>query len=162
MQSCPPQTVLGHEEPFALQFSIFMPNRVGQFCDLLGSLSQNDIELLGVSVVDSTDWAVLRIIGSDPGHTREVLRRGSYNFTESEVLLVELEQSETLQRACQCLLQAEINVHFAYALTIQNHNHPVIALHVDDHILACQILTRHAFVLLGQEDLADPGRDNDK
>lgn len=158
MQSCPTQTAQDHEEPVALQFSVFVPNRVGRFCDLLESLSQNNIELLGVSVVDSTDWAVMRIICSDPGHLAEVLRRGSYDFTESDVLLVELEQGDTLQHACQCLLRAEINVNFVYALTIQNHNHPVMTLHVDDSILASQILTRHDFILLGHEDLADPGK----
>ena len=79
MQPKPSQTARGHEEPFALQFSVFMPNRVGQFCELLDTFDKNNIELVGISVVDSTDWAVIRMVCTDPNHTREVLMLRSHD-----------------------------------------------------------------------------------
>lgn len=145
-----------HQEPFAVQFSVFLPNRVGQFQELLGHFAEHEISLVGVSVVDSTDWAVVRMIFDQPGHARHLLAEGNQSFTESEVLLIELHCDNALQEVLQHLLRAEINVHFAFPLTIRSHGNAVLALHVDDTTLATQVLTRHEFNLLGNEDLADP------
>lgn len=161
MQLKQPQTARNHEEPFAIQFSVFMPNRVGQFCDLLEAFDRNSIELLGVSVVDSTEWAVVRMVLADPGHAREVLKLNSHDFTESKVLLVELHDEDALRQTCSHLLQAEISVDFAYPLTIRSQGNPVMVFHVDDDVVATQTLMRHNFILLGSEDLADPGGIND-
>ncbi len=157
MQPNPSQTARGHEEPFALQFSIFMPNRVGQFCEILDTFEKNNIELAGISVVDSAEWAVIRMVFTDPNHAREVLKLHSHDFIESHILLVEIHDDDTLRQVCSCLLQAEINVHFVYPLTIQSHGNPVMVFHVDDNVIATQVLTKHNLILLGSEDLFDPG-----
>jgi len=60
------QTERGHEEPFSIQFSLFLANRVGQMRDLLSLLSENQIALLGCSIVDSCDWSVVRLIPDFP------------------------------------------------------------------------------------------------
>jgi hypothetical protein len=151
------QTARSHEEPFAVQFSVFMPNRVGQFLEFLDALAPKDIQLVGVSVVDSSDWAVVRMIFLQPNHAREILKSTGHSFTESEILLVELISDETLREVCSHLLRGEINLHFAYPLTIRRHGNPVMALHVDDTILARDILLRHGITLVGWEDLTDPG-----
>lgn len=150
------QTARSHEEPFAVQFSVFMPNRVGQFLELLDAVAPKDVQLVGVSVVDSTDWAVVRMVFTQPDHAREILKTAGHSFTESEVLLVELASDETLREVCSYLLRGEINVHFAFPLTIRRHENPVMAFHVDDTILARSILQRHGLTLVGWEDLADP------
>jgi hypothetical protein len=149
------RTARGHEEPFAVQFSVFLANRVGQLHELLTLLGQKGVPVLGVSVVDSTDWAVIRTVLGDPAKGRQILRDAALPFTESEVLLVELSGRDPLAKAAGHLLQAEINVHFAYPLTVRSHDAPVIVLHVDDNVLAVELLRRHGFALLGHEDLAD-------
>ena len=156
MQSGIFQTARSHEEPFARQFSIFMPNRVGQFLELLDIFAEKEIRVVGVSVVDSTDWAVVRTIFTDPDHAREILKTSGHSYTENEVILVELQSDDSLRDVCGHLLRAEINVHFAYPLTIRRHDHPVMAFHVDDTILGTQTLIRHGMTLIGNEDLADP------
>ena len=156
MQPNPSQTARGHEEPFSVQFSIFMPNHVGQFLTILELLDEKDIEVIGMSIVDSTDWGVLRLVVLDPNHAREVFREQGYNFTEREILLVEMPPGVFLLDICANLLQAEINISTTYALTYRSHENPVIALNVDETTLAIQILIRHGLTLLGSEDLSDP------
>jgi hypothetical protein len=150
------ETETSHEEPFAIQFSVFMPNRVGQLGELLDLLAAKQVRLVGVSVVDSTDWAVIRMICTDANRAREVLRSSGHSFTESEVILVELETDNALREVCGHLLRGEINVHFAFPLTIRSHDNAVMALHVDDEVLARSILVRHKLTVLGWEDLSDP------
>ena len=150
------QTARSHKEPFARQFSVFLPNRVGQFLELLDLFAAKEISVVGVSVVDSTDWAIVRMIFNNPNHAREILKTSGHSYTESEVILVELQSENSLRDVCGHLLQAEINVHFVYPLTIRSHDYPVMAFHVDDSILATHILIRQDLTLLGSEDLADP------
>lgn len=151
------KTARSHEEPFAVQFSVFMPNRVGQFLELLDALAPKDVQIVGVSVVDSSDWAVVRLVFNQPGQAREILKTAGNSFTESEILLVEMVGDETLRVVCNHLLHGEINLQFAYPLTIRRHGNPVMAFHVDDTILARDILIRHGLTLVGWEDLNDPG-----
>ncbi len=148
-------TARGHEDPFAVQFSLFLANRVGQLKDLLDVLAQKSLTVVGISIVDATDWAVIRMILSDPNKAREVFKEHSLPFTESPVLLVCLDEDAALARACALLMQVEVNLHFAYPLTIRCEDHPVIVLHVDDNDTATSMLMRHGFVLLGEEDLAN-------
>ncbi len=150
------RTAEGHSEPFALQFSVFLANRVGQLHELLEALSEKKLTVLGISVVDSTDWAVVRLILDDPNVGRAALQQRSLPFTESEVLLVELADPHSLSEVCAHLLRAEINVHFAYPLALCARGTPIMVFHVDDNVLAIEMLRRHDFTLLGHEDLGHP------
>ncbi len=156
MASAKEQTKRGHEEPCATQFSVFLVNRIGQLGELLRMFDEEQLVTMGMSVIDSTDWAVLRVVFSDPGKGRVILKREDYRFTESSVLLVEMPTQETLTDVCSLLMRAELSIHFAYTLAEHSRGNPVMVLHVDDHTLACHALTRHGYTLLGDEDLADP------
>ncbi len=107
------QTARSHEEPFAVQFSVFLTNRVGQLKDLLDVFAEKDVSMVGMSVVDSTDWAVIRMVLSDPNKGRELLRSHSLPFTESSVLLIQLSNEDALSDVCGLRLQAGINGHFS-------------------------------------------------
>jgi len=150
------QTERGYEEPVAVQFSVFLANRVGQLQELLDRLGQEQVEPLGLSIVDSTDWAVIRIVFSEPDKARAIFQKHRLAFTESRVLLVELEGKDAMSEICGHLVRAEINIHFAYPLTIRSHARPVMVFHVDDSVHARRVLVSHGLTLLGHEDLAEP------
>ncbi len=149
------QTARGHEDPINVQFSIFLANRVGRLKECLAMLKNNDINLLGCSVVDSCDWGVIRMVTDDPNKTREKLKDDNIPHTESMVLLAVLETPDTLAEILDLLIRAEINLSFAYPLAMEREGHPVMAFHVDDDVLASHLLTRHGLTLLGREDLSD-------
>jgi len=156
MEAYEPQTAKGHEEPFAVQFSIFLPNRIGQLRDFLALFAGKELQVLGLSVVDATDWAVIRIVFSDPNKAREILKSRELPFAESQVLLIALRDDNALINICELLLRAEINIHFAFPLAKQFNDQPVMVLHVEDPVVARQMLIKHGLVLLGDEDLAEP------
>jgi hypothetical protein len=150
------ETMRGYEEPFGVQFSIFFANRVGQFKDLLDFAAEKGLYLLGLSIVDSCDWSVVRAVFSDPNKARAMLQDNKFSFTESTVLLAVLDEDDALPHIFELLLRAEINMYFVYPLMIQHANHPVMVIHVDDDVTASHLLVRHKLTLLGREDLADP------
>jgi len=148
MSTREPLTQRGYETPFVAQFSLFLSNRVGRLNQLLEILEEDDVEMAGISVVDSTEWAVVRMVFTAPDRAREVLRRRNIPFTEGELLAVVLDEPRAFHKACKALVAAELNIDFAYPLLLESEGRPVLAFHVDDHVLASQVLIRHGFELL--------------
>ncbi len=156
MTRLPTQTEKRYKTPTAMQFSIFLANRVGQLKEMLDFMVSQDVAIVGLSIVDSTDWAVIRLVfqGSEKG--KAALRKHNTPFTESEVLLVRLSGQDSMAAICGLLLRAEINVHFAYPLIVQHQGLPIMVFHVDDLGASREVLLRHHITLLGEEDLS-PG-----
>jgi hypothetical protein len=153
-------TELGYEPPRNVQFSVFIDNRVGQLLELLSVFDRQALVVAGFSIIDSADYAVVRIVTSKSDLARRLLQRHKHPFSENDILAVELASNQTLQRLCSCLLQAELNIHHAYPLQVQPRGLPVIALHTDDQTMASQVLVRKLFTLLGENDLGDNASHN--
>ena len=153
MTTSGPQIERAYETPFIRQFNIFMPNRVGRLSELLTTLDEAEVEVAGMSVVDSADWAVVRMIFTDVGKARVKLTGAGVAFTESDVLAVTLHDIDTLSQVCKALVAAELNIQFAYPLFLRHNDYPVLVFHTDDHILSAKILTKRGFILLDHEDM---------
>ena len=104
-------------------------------------------------MVDSTEWAVVRMVFTDIGKARAILSRHGIAFTESQTLAVVLEEPETFRQVCKLLVAAELNITFAYPLLLQRNGRPVLVFHVDDELVATNVLTKHGFTLLDHEDV---------
>lgn len=143
------------QPPRNVQFSVFLDNRVGKLLELLEVFHGQSLMLAGFSILDSADHAVVRIITSHSDLARRLLSRNELPFSEAEVLVVELDEHRTLSMACKALLTAELNIHYVYPLVVRPRGNAAIALHIDDHHVACQILRRRLFTLLGENDLGE-------
>jgi hypothetical protein len=152
----PPQTMsgAGFELTRVRQFTVFLENRVGRLQGLLRAFEESAGAICALSIEESADSALIRIICSEPELGRETLRKGGFSFSESELLAVELPKRnrQPLVAICTALLAAEINIHYAYPL-LRRPDGPAIALYVEDPTLAAQLLIRKGFTLLGESDL---------
>ena len=86
--------------------------------------------------MESSDFAVVRVIPSNADAARRLLRRQNLPFSECDLLIVELGEGHSLSSMCIYLLGVELNIHFAYPLMIREEGGPTIALAVDDRTLA--------------------------
>ena len=152
----PPQTQhgAGFELTRVRQFTVFLENRVGRLQGLLRAFEEQAGKICGLSIEESADSALVRIICSDPELGRDALHKGGFSFAESELLAVELprKSKQPLMAICAALLTAEINIHYAYPLLQRPHG-PTLALYVEDPTLAAQLLIRKGFTLVGESDL---------
>jgi len=153
-QMTPQHTAQSYTPPSVRQFSVFLENKVGRLLDLLRLFDEApNVHLCGLSVLESSDHAVVRLIPSNASLTQTLLREHGVTFSILDLLVVELGESQSISRMCLCLLGAELNIRFAYPLLSSSDGRPTIALAVDDHILAGQILRKKSFRLLGEHDL---------
>ena len=152
----PPQTETGAGfEPTRLrQFTVFLENRVGRLGTLVRALEETAGRVCALSIEESADSALVRLICADPDTSRDALQEAGFGFSESEVLAVELPRRtrQPLISICSALLAAEINIHYVYPLLVRPHG-PALALYVEDPTLAAQLLIRKGFTLIGESDL---------
>ena len=149
----PLDTTQGYCPPTAVQFSVFLSNKVGKMLDLTEHFDDAQVALCAFSVHEASDHAVVRLITSDSKQARSILKDNGFPFSEHEILLVELTDGHTLSKLCLYLLGAEINIAFAYPLMHNASEDPAIAIAVEDPTLAGQILRRKGFQMLGECDL---------
>ena len=151
------ETSQRYEPPCCTQYSCFLSNRVGRLLELVEVFDGHALQMVALSIIDSADHAVVRLVTSNGDLASRLLTRNHIPYSAAEILVCELQpdQGLTLIYLCKSLLCAEINIHYAYPLMVRPHGAPTIAIHTDNQILAGQILRRKLFTLLGENDLGD-------
>ena len=146
----------GFEPTRIRQFTIFLENKVGRLQQLVRVFEEQETRIVALSIEESGDAALVRIICDSPDLGKEILAQHGFPFGETDILAVELPK-RTLQpliAICSAMLSAEINIHYAYPLLLRPHG-PTLALYVDEPTLAAQIMIRKGFKLIGESDLRD-------
>ncbi|MEO6848233.1 MAG: acetolactate synthase [Chthoniobacterales bacterium] len=137
------------------QFSVFLPNKVGALLEIVKLLNEHAIIVLALSILDSSETAIVRIVVSDPDPARELFHEHDIAYSICDLLAVELrEGAADLAKVLSSLLKAEVNVFFSYSLLIRPRDKTVLALHLDDMECASAVLRGDGFRLLTQADLS--------
>jgi hypothetical protein len=141
--------------PLVRQFSVFLENKCGRLLDFIRLFEQTNIHILGLSVVDTTDSAVVRMVVDDPDKADEVFHQNLIPFSDTDLIVVELPRGpDGLTGLLTSLLQAEINIYYTYSLIVRPKDRPLLALHVEDNDLAADVLARNGVTTLIQADLS--------
>lgn len=98
------------------QFSIFLVNKPGVLAQVTGALAKAKVDMIALTLVDSSEHGVLRIVCTDKAEkVRRVLGRAHDQFTETEVLALDLSNKPGVFAAVADKLAAEhININYAY------------------------------------------------
>jgi hypothetical protein len=149
----PTETTTAGRPDTVIQFSIFTPNRLGRLHDLIGLLGAHDVHVLALMVLDTTDSSIIRVVMDDPDRARDLLVREAFCFTESKLVVVEVNPTE-LSRLMAALLEAELNIDYLYSFIPHPQGKSILALRMEDNDLAEQALHRHQFRTLKQSDIS--------
>lgn len=146
--------IIDHGEPVR-QFSVLLPNRAGAFAAMVKLLRTHSIEVIGLSVQDSRDATVARIVVSDPDATEQLFMEKGIPHTTCELVVIAMrEAGPGLLQCLDSLMIAETNIDFAYALMPSPEGQSLLALHVEDYEFAVAILHQSGFKLMYQEDIS--------
>jgi len=98
-----------------VQFSVFLINKPGVLASVTGALAKARVNILALTLMDSMEHGVLRIVCENPDPAREVLRTAHDRWTETEVLIIELRNEPgAFARVAEKLADAHINISYAY------------------------------------------------
>jgi hypothetical protein len=141
--------------PLVRQFSVFLETKVGALLDLSRSLGEANVHICGISVVDTADASVVRMVVDDPDRCREALHRALIPSSESGLVVVELPQGpEQFGLVLRQLVAAEVNIQYTYSLMVRPREKALLALHCEDADFACDVLSRSGFAVLQQKDIS--------
>ena len=135
------------------QFVIYAEHKVGWLNDFVSMLKDENIDILAISVLDTTDSAVIRLIPNYPKDLARLLKSLSISFTERMVLAVELDKEDSLQILTKALLRAEINIHYVYSFMHQPNGKPIVAIAMEDEDTAEDVLKSYHLKVLSQDEL---------
>src|SRR5436853_985267 len=146
-----PRTSSKRDGPLITQFSVFLANKVGAMHDILKMLNAHDYHVMAMSVSESTDSAIARVVVSDPDGVEKLFRQNNIAFGMCEVVVVEMREVATeLSKLFAALFMGEVNVHFTYPLLMRPRGQAALAIHVDDNDCAISVLAGDGFKLLSQ------------
>ncbi len=149
------QTLQAVDGPRVRQFSVFLKNKVGALLEVVRMLNQHRVDVVGLSVQDSTDSSIVRLVVSDPDAVEQLFKEHDIAFGVCEMVVAELDEVSTdLCRILASLLAAEVNIFFSYPLLTRPNGRAVLALHVEDHECAASVLGGDGFKLLSQLDIS--------
>lgn len=136
------------------QFSVFAENRLGRLYDLTSLLKGNDVHIMGITVLDTTDSAIVRLIVDDPEKARELMINNDFPYVECDVLAVEVSDESQLKDVLAALFEAEINIHYIYSFIKRPDGRCALAINAEDDDVASQALATRGFRVLTQRDIA--------
>lgn len=149
-------TARGRDYPTICQFTVFLENRVGVLLGLVRRFRGTRVRIMAISIIDSTECCILRMVLSHPEQGREILERAGLAMIESDLICLELNNSEQpLLEVCTALLRAEVNLVQTYPLMIQNSERTLVAVMVDNTEIAQQTLAQQGFNMLTENELMD-------
>ena len=150
------ETLHGRNWPSVTQFSVFLENRVGQLLEVIRAFHGSKVKIVGLTISDSADCSILRLVLSHPEQGREILERAGLALIESDLIGVELPPGDqALLRICTALLQAEVNIIQAYPILSRPHGRPAVALMVDNIEMGMETLAEKGFTMIAEADLAE-------
>src|SRR5436305_14270300 len=88
------------------QFSVFAENRLGRLFDLTALLKDNNVHIVAITVLDTTDSAIVRLLVDDPDKARELMVNNDYPYTECSVLAIEINDESQFKGVLAALFEA--------------------------------------------------------
>ncbi len=99
----------------AKQISVFLENKPGRMANVLSALAQEKVNLVALTIMDSHEHSVLRLVSDDVDKTRQVIKDANFPYTETDVVLIELRnQPGALAHVCEQLAGDHVNIEYAY------------------------------------------------
>ncbi len=124
------------------QVSVFVGNETGRLVDMLTPLARHQIDILALSIADSADFGIVRMVVSDTEGAVKALHESGFTLRVNEVLSYELPQTPggLLRSVAEPLAQAGINLEYSYAFVQSGMGKATVVLKVSDLEKAEQLL----------------------
>ena len=136
------------------QLSVFVENKQGALVNITRALAENGVNIRALSIADTKDFGILRIIVNDTAHAFDVLGAEGYLVKATEVLGVKIgDEPGKLSKALDVLDQNGIFLEYLYAFMSRTEKHAYVVLRVEDNNKAETVLEQNGFHLITDKDV---------
>ena len=136
------------------QLTVFVENKKGTVVSVTDIPSRNNINLRALSIAETQDFGILRLIVSDEAAAEKVLKENGYLIKVVDTVGVKIgDQPGKLTAALSVLDKADINVEYLYAFMARTEKHAYVVLRVEDNAAAEAALTEAGFHMISEADI---------
>lgn len=128
---------------FIEQISVFIENREGRLAEVTAILRDADVNIRALSLADTTDFGVLRLITNDNDTAEKVLEKEGFKVGRTQVLAVEVvDEPGGLNKILDPFFENEVNLEYMYAFANPKSKNVIMIFRFDDHDKALKILAQ--------------------
>lgn len=126
------------------QLSVFLENREGRLDEVLKILAENDVNIVALSLADTSDYGMLRMIVSEPDKGRTALKQEGITAMLTDVVALRVPHATgSLSKAMHQIVEGKVNLEYMYAFA--NGSDAAAVLKSDDPDKVVEILTENGF-----------------
>ena len=136
------------------QLTVFVENKQGSLVAITEMLSENNINIRALSIAETEDFGILRLIVNDEAKAEKVLKEEDYLIKTVDVVGVKIgDEPGKLTSALDVLDKADINVEYLYAFMARTEKHAYVVLRVENNETAEKALENAGFHLITEADI---------
>ena len=137
------------------QLTVFVQNSKGTIVSVTDILAKNDINIRALSIAETKDFGILRLIVNNNQKATNLLQENGYLIKAIDVIGVKIgDKPGELASALSVLDKADINVEYLYAFMARTEKHAYVVLRVEENSLAENALVNAGFKLVTEQDVA--------
>ena len=134
------------------QLSVFLENKTGHLNQILSGLAKNNINIIALTVADSSDYGILRAIVSDPEKAMEALRAEHFTVRVQEILSLEMGAAPgSMSHILDLFTAADICIEYVYAFSFGSKS--ILMIRTDNCEKAIEIINSNGLKSIREEDL---------
>ncbi len=138
------------------QISVFLENKKGRLIAITDCLSRNNINIRALSIADTTDFGIIRMIVDNPELAYTSLKKDGITVIESDVLAVQIPNIPGgMNKVLKLLWEAGVNLEYSYAFFGNDPQYAILILKVDKKSEAIEVLKKADIKLLSNEELSE-------
>lgn len=145
----------GESRMFAKQLTVFIENRAGRLSEVLGVLKDNNVSILSLSLADTTEFGLLRLIVDNATLGKEKLSENGFSSLLSDVSIIQIPHKVgSLQALLEIIDKNGVNIEYMYGLSIES-DEAYVVLKASDIQKVDSILTENGIHTISCKDLAN-------
>ena len=136
------------------QIAVFLENKSGRMAEITGVLAQHGINIRAMSLADTADFGILRLIVNDTESARQILKDNGFTVGTTEVLVIEvMDKPGGLAGVLQIISENQLNIEYMYAFTQKSGDTGLIIFRFDEIDKAMDTLKKAGCRLLTDEEV---------
>jgi len=136
------------------QISVFLENKSGRLAEVCKLLGDSGLNIRALSLADTLDFGILRLMVNDPDKAVKALRDGGFTVKESQVLVVEVhDEPGGLSNVLEALSGEGVNVEYMYAFVEKSGDKALVVFRVEEPDKAAKLLSGRGVRMVTDEEI---------
>lgn len=139
---------------FVEQISIFLENKSGRLAEVTRVLADNDIDISALSIADTKDFGILRLIVNNPEKALLILKEQGFTVSSTNVIAIGVQDKPGgLSKALEILDRLKIGIEYMYAFVSKAEDEALVLLRVEDPTRAVEVLRENGISVLSAKQV---------